>query len=85
MAMGAPQAHANSEEDVMAQAAEHAKSVHGFAQISEDTEMKVRSAIEDEDDGESGVQRRSGDRSGGLNVSGAVSAEVAQSQVAWSK
>ena len=45
------EARGNSEEEVMAQAAEHAKSAHGLGEISEDMEMQVRGAIREEAEG----------------------------------
>jgi predicted small metal-binding protein len=38
---------ADSEEDVMAQAATHAREVHGLQQIDAETEQKIRSQIHD--------------------------------------
>jgi predicted small metal-binding protein len=38
---------ADSEEEVMAQAATHAREVHGMQQIDDETEQKIRSVIHD--------------------------------------
>jgi predicted small metal-binding protein len=38
---------ADSDEEVMAQAATHAREVHGLQQIDTDTEQKIRSVIHD--------------------------------------
>ncbi len=45
------EARGSSEEEVLAQAAEHARSGHGLPQISEDMVMQVRGAIRDEEEG----------------------------------
>ncbi len=42
-------ARGNSEEEIMAQAAEHAKTVHNMTEISEGVVSKVRGAIREED------------------------------------
>ena len=39
---------AGSEEEVLQMAAEHAKSVHGVAELTDDMVVKVRSVIRDE-------------------------------------
>lgn len=46
------EARGNSEQEVLAQAVEHAKSAHGLGKISEDMGMQVRGAIHEEDEGE---------------------------------
>jgi predicted small metal-binding protein len=40
-------AHADSEDELMAIAAEHAQSVHGIDHLSEELRAKIRSAIRD--------------------------------------